>query len=321
MTRRQRPPKLGDRLRAWWEGTHPHPAEPSAPAGDHGEPAEPLVLDAAAMPLLLDTPLPPVPGAPEPVDPARPWSARRIAAAELLWGPDFLSPGGAALTVALAEPLGLGATHQLLELGAALGGGSRALAQAYGAWVTALEPDPDLAEEAQRRSKAARLEKQAAIRPIALDGLVLRERGFDAAFSREVLCGCADKPALLAALHAGLKDGGQLLLTDFVLRGPTTAALRTFLKGEPNPPDPWPAQRLTQAFDNLGFELRLDDDITDIYVDHAGHAWANLAQSLDADAIPRRLLRPVSDECERWGRRFQALQSGALGVFRYHAMK
>lgn len=75
------------------------------------------------------------------------WSEMRRKIAQLVWGDGFNSPGGVAMATELSQPLGLDKSSSMIELGASMGGATREIAAAVGAYVTAWEIDPELAEE------------------------------------------------------------------------------------------------------------------------------------------------------------------------------
>ena len=87
--------------------------------------------------------------------------ARKIA--QLVWGDGFNSPGGVAMATELSQPLGLDKSSSMIELGAGMGGDTREIAAATGAYVTAWEIDPELAEEGAVQADVVGLEKKASV--------------------------------------------------------------------------------------------------------------------------------------------------------------
>ncbi|MEJ0070328.1 MAG: methyltransferase domain-containing protein [Pseudomonadota bacterium] len=297
------------RFHAWWEGVDLPPPPDSA--------AEPLLLDREA--------------APEPVargnGVAKAWPQPRIEAAQRIWGRDFIAPGGADFTLELAKPFGAGPRTSLCDLQAGLGGGTRAIAKAYGVWVTGLEPDPDLADLAHRRSRALAVERKAPIEAYDPETLTLKPESFDCLFGREGFCHVIDKAHLLNGLVAALRAHGQLIFTDLVLAD--TAAVRAAADGavgrwaaaEPRPPHPWPADRMVEALAERGLDVRIRQDITPLYRGLVVGGFKRLADQIRAGAVGRDQLAPVLAETERWARRVTALDRGALRCYRFHAIK
>ena len=297
------------RLHAWWEGVEPPPEE-DAP-------------DLAAEPLLLDTEAPPIerdwPESAE--ERAKLWPVRRIEAAELIWGRDCILPGGADYTLLLAKPLGLSPAVSLLDLAAGLGGGARAMAEHFGVWVTGLERDPDLAADAEHRSKRSKFGKKAPVRRFDPGNFELKKRSFDSIFARELFYSIDDKEALFRTVQSGLKDRGQLLFTDYVLGAQEPgAAFAKWLEGERQPSYPMPLAELTGLLERLDFDIRICEDESEIYRGHVMAAWSGLAAELQNGTIPRHLLARVVEEAERWARFVQALKAGELRFYRFHAL-
>jgi SAM-dependent methyltransferase len=302
---------LKARLHAWWEGyelAHYAGSEP-----DFDDDDEPLTLDQPAPEGMED------PGSQE----AQLWNLRRIQAAELIWGHDALGPGGTEYTVHLAKPLGLSPNTNLLLVGGELGGGARAIATTYGSWVTSLEPDPDLVAEGAKRSKEDNLERKAVVRLFDPTDIDLRPRSFDGIFSREFLHSVPNKHALIGKLIAGLKDHGQLILTDLVLRhrNVNNPIVDDFCRSGPVKSDPWPLERLRETLMGYDLDVRIEEDITDVYKGHVQTAWARLARELEAEMIPRNMISLVAQECDRWSKRMRALETGDLAVFRFVATR
>jgi SAM-dependent methyltransferase len=297
------------KVHAWWEGI----ALP--PAADQ---------DLADEPLLLDTVAPPGDErdwTESGEERAKRWPLRRIAAAELIWGKDCILPGGADYTLLLAEPLGLTPALSLLDLAAGLGGGTRALAETFGVWVTGLETDADLAAAAQERSRRTKLDKKAPVRRFDPANFELKSRAFDAVFAREMFYQVPDKQVLFTAIQGGVKDRGQLLFTDYLLGSePPGAAFETWRAAERQPCVPMRLEALLALLESLNFDCRIAEDDSDIYKGHVTAAWSRLAAALQGGGIPRHLLGRVVEEAERWARFVHVLDAGELRFYRFHAV-
>lgn len=63
----------------------------------------------------------------------------------------------------LSQPLGLDKSSSMIELGAGMGGATREIAAATGAYLTAWEIDPELAEEGAVQADVVGLEKKASV--------------------------------------------------------------------------------------------------------------------------------------------------------------
>lgn len=298
-----------DRLYAWWEGIDlPLPPAEAPPAPARWVPPD-------GLPALAP------PTRPSAVAPAA-WPPDRIAAAQLLWGPDCLEPGEPGLTVELARPFGAGPATRLADLHAGLGAGCRAVATRFGVWVTGLEPDPDLARAAQARARALSMERKAPVTAYDPARLELSPAGFDCILAREILFAVPDKGRLLDSVREGLRVGGQLILTDLLTRDGTSGpALAAWAAAEPRLPAPWPVARLTAALLQRGFDLRLREDLTSLFRGQIRTGLRRLLARIDAGAVDSAVMRPALREGDRWARRLVALESGELAIWRFHAVK
>jgi hypothetical protein len=296
------------KFHAWWEGIE-LPEEADQDLAD-----EPLLLDIEASPSEeRDWPE-------SAEERAKLWPIRRIEAAELIWGKDCILPGGADYTLLLAKPLGLTPALSLLDLAAGLGGGTRALAESFGVWVTGLEPDADLATDAQDRSKRAKLDKKAPVRRFDPANFELKRRSFDCVFAREMFYKTADKQFLFTAIQGGIKDRGQLLFTDYLLGSePPGAAFEKWTAAERQPCHPMRLEALMALLESLNFDCRIAQDDSEIYKAHVMAAWSRLAAELQGGSIPRHLLGRVVEEAERWARFVHVVNAGELRFYRFHA--
>jgi cyclopropane fatty-acyl-phospholipid synthase-like methyltransferase len=300
-----------DRFIAWWEGYYLPEEDDEPPADDR-----PLMLTERAPPA--------EPTVAEVDDPNKIWSRWRIEAAEHIWGRDFVIPGGAEYAVKLAKPLGLGPATSLVDLSAMLGGGTRAMVDAFGVWITGLEADPDLAEEGDKRSRQRDLENKAPIRAYDPARVELKTASFDRVFSRDLIYLLPDreKELLLTAVHRGLKEKGHLLFTDLVLKddAPTEIA-QNWARRERPQAHPWSVDRMMAKLSALDFDVRICEDETDYYRSYILQAFADLVAKLEARAIPKAIQAKVFEEAERWAARMTAIDKGGLRSYRIHAIK
>ncbi len=118
--------------------------------------------------------------------------------------------------------LGLTAGMRVLDVGSGIGGPARYMAARSGAWVTALELQPDLdalAADLTRRCGLANLVEHRC--GDILDGL---DETFDAVVSFLCFLHIADRGRLLAACRAALEVGGGMYIEDFAQRRSLTPA-------------------------------------------------------------------------------------------------
>ncbi|TQF78803.1 methyltransferase domain-containing protein [Elioraea sp. Yellowstone] len=288
---------------------------------------------APQRPVLFDDRVPPAVPQPAPhrrLDPEPPpppperWPETKLKVLGALWGEGFLGPGGAEETLKLAKPLGLNQTHSVINLGAGLGGATRVLAAASGAWVTGYETDPDLAEAAQALSEKHKVEKKAEIRPLDPANPQIRKGYYHHALALEALWRIADKPAMIAALVGAVKPQGQVVLTDLALGPPSPAAERAFAawaKLEGVTPCLTGEKAITTLLAKEGLDVRICEDITSRHIAQTVVAWASFVEELKRDRPARPFALRVVEEAERCMRRIDLLRSGRLRLLRWHAIR
>ncbi len=304
------PPTLKQRFLAWWEGydiirraaLHDHGAAGSG-TDSHGGPAS----DGSGRHLNRN-------GKPL-------WTATRIEVVEKIWGPGFCTPGSEEFIPTLVKPLGLNPAMSALDIGAGLGGATRAMAQQYGAWVTGLEPNPVLAEGGAFRSQKAGLARQAPVLACDLENFSWSKR-VDAIFAKEAFFAVRNKDGLIDGIEMALKPRGQLLFTDYVL---DHSQLRGrdydgWLQAEPVEPHPWTVEQYTAALAQRNLDIRITEDNSDTQRVLIMTAIQALVKHLETVSMDRDTKVAVVEEVEMWARRVAALSAG-LRYYRFYALK
>lgn len=145
-----------------------------------------------------------------------------------LAGLDEFHALGRAGTLALAELAGVGPEDRVLDVGAGIGGPSRALARHFGAHVTALDPTPRFCRLARTLTERCGLADKVTI--VEGDGrsIPFPKASFDLAWTQAVWQSVEDKPALSAEIHRVLRPDGRLAMLEVVRVG-----------GELHYPVPW----------------------------------------------------------------------------------
>lgn len=294
------------RMRAWWEGEDPH--LPSLTVNGIGGPAEPVLTVPAVI-----------------IPPLMPWESEAIRIQQQVWGEGYYKPGGEEHVLGLAKPFGLNPSLTVMEFGAGLGGGTRALVNEFGVWVNGVEPTADLAKAGKELSIKAGLEKKADIIRYAPDGFEPKAGSVDCILSSESLYLVADKVKLLKNFESALKPRGQVSITDFV-RSDDIAANDQRVQGlglAPSDPTHFASGAdYVKWFRELNFDLRVNEDITDRYRRMIMDGWIGFTQSggqkaAHAKALPEQVVKEV----ELWSRRVAAMDAGHLKVMRYYAIK
>jgi cyclopropane fatty-acyl-phospholipid synthase-like methyltransferase len=303
---------LSVRLKAWWEGYDP--ADLMRARRHAGGEPEPEVFRL----------LPETHGGPEdePVEVAR-YSPTHIEFLELAWGEGFVGPRSETFLVDLTKPLALGPEHTILDFGSRLGGGTRAIARAYGVWIEGLEPNAVLATHGMSLSVKAGLGERAPILPCDPEEPEITENRYNAIVSMEALHAIKEKERLFEALEKGLKLKGQLLFTDFLLTDAKSVdpTVKVWIEHEPGGVYLWSVKKTVKALTELGLDARIREDITDHYKRHIIAEWAELLDRMKKVRLPRRLQYYLLAEMELAQLRMAALESGSLGLYRFHAFK
>jgi SAM-dependent methyltransferase len=230
------------------------------------------------------------------------WETPRIDLAQELWGEGFNSPGEADQTRALIKPVGLDESMSVLEIGSGLGGSARLIAQEFGSWVTALEPNPGLAQAAAALSEMHGLSRKANVQACDIENLEVKRAGYDCILARQALFGVENKLGALSAIAEGLKAKGQLILTDFV-------------KGEP-----WRPEDYAETIKELGLDLRVAADVTDAYREALVEGWSGFMADVAKKQLDPERAQILKEEAELWTLRKAALDAGELKLYRFHAL-
>ncbi len=254
---------------------------------------------------------------------ALPWDDERISLVQDVWGPGFDRPGAGQDVLTLLKPVGLNPKMTVMELGAGLGGATRAVSKEFSVWIHGIEGDPDLARAGQKLSEIAGLTKKAPIHAEALREIEIKPNSLDVLFARESFVTVPDKVRLLHAIARGLKPKGQLLFTDYALAsvGDHSEELQAWKEGEPDAPAPWAVSDWADALGDLKLDVRIKEDRSNHQIAAIKHGWAEFMQHAQHDGRLERYGQLALEECDLWTRRLNALESGALRVYRFHAIK
>jgi cyclopropane fatty-acyl-phospholipid synthase-like methyltransferase len=251
------------------------------------------------------------------------WETERLRVVQELWGEGFADPGGAEHILNMAKFFGLDPSMSVLDLGAGLGGASRAMSEKFGVWVSGLEANEELAEAGMAMSVMAGMGKKAAISHFDPDTFEYKAKSIDCVFSKEFFFKIADKPAFLHTLESVMKPRGQLLFTDYVVASSAekTVAYEKWLEFEPDPPHIWSIQDYREALATLHLDIRVAEDITDQFHATVTQSWARYIKELQSRGVAPETTEVLVQEVELWARRVQAIEAGNLQVYRIHALK
>jgi ubiquinone/menaquinone biosynthesis C-methylase UbiE len=251
------------------------------------------------------------------------WSAERIKIAETIWGPGFITPGGPEYVLKSVQPFGMNSSMNVLDLGAGLGGPARAVADESKAWLTGMETSDALAFAGMRHSTDAGMSKKAPIVHADFEAIELRPNFFDRVYSREAIFTVANKERLFKMIFRALKNEGQFLFTDYLVRerGAESQAVADWVEHEPVKPHPWSPDRTEAYLKHLNFDIRVVEDITEGARQRIFEGWQKFVDTHEPGSIPDVLVPSLVDEAETWARRVAALDSDNIRVYRFYALK
>lgn len=188
--------------------------------------------------------------------------------------------GGRQTTDVLAEALGLKPGMHVLDVASALGAPARHIAKDYGVRVTGLDFTVAYIEEANKRTKAAGLDKSILfVRGNAMD-MPFPAETFDVVWGQEAWCHVLDKDKLIAEAYRVLKPGGKLGFTDWVVTGPIADAELKALMEMMAFPSMQSFAGWQEAMKNVGFKVREARDETEAYA----RCWDDYVRTVTNDA-------------------------------------
>lgn len=249
------------------------------------------------------------------------WPVERRDVLEEVWGKGCIQPGSNDDVAALMNVCALSSAKTMLALGAGLGGPARALVHKFGVWLVGLDRDEALVAEANRRSLIEDVDKKAVFHAADYETLALKPSGYDAILCRNVFSTVVNREGMIEQFAEGLKPSAHLVVVDFVI-GETKgneAVLKRLFEGETPKLQPIRAQQIAQSLKQRNFLIHVAKDITDEVMPRILEGWARFAQALKPGVTPRFTAEIILDEAAKWETRMQALQSGALRVYRFHA--
>ena len=142
------------------------------------------------------------------------YALEAIAQYELIYGKDFVSPGGADMAEKLIESMQLPRGAHVLDVGSGLGGSAFMMAKQFGLRVDGVDLSRNMVEQARLRQREYGLAKSVSFELKDCLQIDSKDR-YDAIYSRDVFLHIEDKAKLFSVIARALKPGGQLLFTDY----------------------------------------------------------------------------------------------------------
>ncbi|MFX4221383.1 MAG: methyltransferase domain-containing protein [Thalassobaculum sp.] len=326
------------KLRAWWEGydAQEYVEWRQRADSDGTEDDEPSLPPSIALPKMmsLDDLMDETPAdgtgagvefeeeaAPDPV-----WSRAGIAVSQRVFGRGFVAPGGADAAIEMAKPLGLDPVQSVLDLTMGLGGPGAALAGKYGVWITGYERNPALFDQAVIELAAIKSGDQVRTNFYDPETVELPRRKFDVVLFVDEMHRVQDRLALIAKIHASMKDWGQFLLGDYVIpdENPPSDRLRAWMGNRGEPVTLWTRAQYETALSNQGFDVRVIRDVSQTQAELIRNDFAKFVSALNADRqvtetpVGRQALMALAED---WSRLATLLQNGELQLLRFVSMK
>jgi SAM-dependent methyltransferase len=282
-----------------------------APAGAHQASHQAPGAAAAIAPESVEAPEAAVPAArgAEPID--------SLQLAEWLWGAGFVHPDSAAEALDLVRPFNLERNSRLLEISAGLGGAAVAVSSKFGCRITGLERDPEMV---RRSAKTVVNAPDVSMKLLAGGPYKFPTPRSDHVYGRFALHDMPDREKFLDGLGGAMKPGGHLALVEYVPAQPDSPHLKAWTTRLKRPSDPWTIEKWRQVLGSLGFDLRIEEDISEPHRKMILSGWAQLLESNRLAGRKKRQLSPLIDEAERWMLEAAAIDAGALRVNRLYAI-
>ena len=160
---------------------------------------------------------------------------------ELVYGEDFVSPGGRDMAREMIARLNLPQGARVLDVGCGIGGSAFVMAGEFGLQVDGIDLSENMLEIARQKLDAHGLTGQVNFE--WGDCLELDRTGvYDAIYSRDVFLHIHQKQRLFKVLYGALREGGQLLFTDYC-----------------SGPKPWP-EDFAAYVESRSYDLHTPDD-------------------------------------------------------------
>lgn len=249
------------------------------------------------------------------------WHAAPAEISERMWGEGFVSPGAQFITDLMVKPLGINKEMNVLDLSAGLGGLIRKIVKDYGAYITGLEPDPEVAKRGMELSQRAGKAKHASIEHYNPESLSLT-RLYDCIIARETVYRVKDKEKFLTTLSTGLKARGQVVFTDYIVNpedreNPAILAWQQF----ETLARPIGLVEMAEVWAKTGVKLRVNEDLSEYYKKEIQKGLQKLATFLATGVQPDAETKiALQRRIKMWAHRSAAMEQG-MKFYRFYGTK
>ncbi|MEO0410750.1 MAG: hypothetical protein AAF221_02770 [Pseudomonadota bacterium] len=299
---------LKQKFHAWWEGYDLPPFEEAAASDSHSS----SETEAAE-------------GALSPKNDPNTINLDKLQFLQTLWGDGFVRPGTKAAALTNSKPLLLTDSTNVIEFGAGLGAYARAVAAANICYFDGFESDPLLVEASQGIKQSAEEAKFASVSLSEL-GRLPNSKNYHRAIFNRYLHRLEDPIAMLGEMKMQLKDENCAILLNEYTAGPGGLLpdnTQAMMDGFSAPRALISRDVYVTALEELGFEIRVNEDQSGEHLRDIAAAWSRMDQRLldtenplDLNAISSL----ISQETARWSAMSTALREGTMQYARILAI-
>ncbi|MDD3288239.1 MAG: class I SAM-dependent methyltransferase [Alphaproteobacteria bacterium] len=251
------------------------------------------------------------------------WHANRDQVLEAIWGGGHVLPGGNKAIDRLIAPINLQEDKDLLDLSAGMGAVGRRLANRFGAYVTGLEPDEELAKYGMEFSGKEDKATQASVAAYDPERFIASKQ-YCCIIARGLFYRVANKKRFFREVARSLKPKnprGQMVFTDYVLENSdrNNPAVVSWMAAEAGA-DPLSMEGLVGFFSKNGIDIRVREDLTSTHMMEIIRGFDQFTEFLNKYPPDAETKVIISQETDLWASRVSAMRNG-LKHYRFYAIK
>ena len=235
---------------------------------------------------------------------------------EMIYGDDYLSPGGQETSTSLSELGQIRRASKVLDLGSGLGGAAFFLNQSFACSVDGFDLMAANVAEANRRAEVYQISKLVAFSVGDATQLPIDDCQYQVIWGQDAWCHIDSKESLISEAHRMLKPGGTIVFSDWLLLDSDAKHVKD-VTASPNMCD---ASHYQVLLSSNGFDAIRYIDTSATYTTRYQDVLSRLHNL--QEEITKRFGNHVFDivlskqECVR-----DAFESGALGAGYFAAQK